>query len=349
MMSKRILIITDQNPKPIKMFLDQMPKLAKGFIRLGHDVRIFNHLQSLRALSPFKSRSLSSRFYKKKVDAQLAKLAKNYQPDIVYLSFAKFVDFQTINTVRQACPDATFIGGDGDPWPSLKNGRIETAKALDIVLATNNGSFLQDYRDAGIENCFFMPNMCDPDIDHPYQVDKKWESDIIWTGTTSHHAGNNDHSREMIIKAIEKLENVKIYGCLGHPQIAGRDYLNAISGAKLGIHVNAVNDVNMYHSDRLTHYLACGTCVLSKRVPDSQLLFKDKHHLVYFDTVEELLDLIKYYLGHEDERQKIATQGTNWVHQEYNSTKIAKYILDIIEKGSYDANWTKYRKELELK
>ena len=338
--SKRILIIADQSLKPIKFYIDQMPKLAKGLTRLGHDARIINYSQLLRAISPFKSRSFSAYLYKKKVDLQIAKLASHYQPDIVYISFAKFIDADTIECIRGACPpQAVFIGGDGDPWPLLKKGRIETAKAMDFLIATNNGVFLEDYRTAGVKNCFFMPNMCDPDIDFRYSVGSEWKSDILWTGTTSHSAGNNDCSREDIIKAIEPLSNVRIYGCLGYPQIAGKDYLKAISGARLGVHVNAVNDVSMYHSDRLTHYLACGTCVLSKRVPDSEKLFRDKEHLAYFDTVDELKELIDYYLAHENETQKLASRGIAWVHQEYNSLKIAQYILDLIENGRYFAPW----------
>ncbi len=336
---KKILIFADQSLKPIKFFIDQMPKLAKGLTRLGHDARIINYSQLLRAMSSFKSRSFSAYLYKKKVDLQIAKLASHYQPDVVYISFAKFVDARTVEAIRKVCPQTVFIGGDGDPWPSLKQGRIETAKSLDFLIATNNGRFLEEYRAAGVKNCFFMPNMCDPDMDHPYQVGDEWKSDILWTGTTSHSAGNNDCSREDIIKAIEPLPNVRIYGCLGRPQIGGKDYLKAISGARLGVHVNAVNDVSMYHSDRVTHYLACGTCVLSKRVPDSEKLFKDKEHLAYFDTVDELKGLIDYYLAHDDERQKLASRGMGWVHQEYNSLKTAQYILDLIENGRYFAPW----------
>jgi hypothetical protein len=31
----------------------------------------------------------------------------------------------------------------------------------------------------------------------------------------------------------------------------------------------------------------------------------------------------------------------NWVHEQFNGVKIAGYILDVIEKGTYNAPWTK--------
>ena len=337
--SKRILILADQSLKPIKFFIDQMPKLAKGLIRLGRDARIVNYSQLLRAMSSFKSRRISAYLYKKKVDQEIARLAMHYQPDIVYISFAKFLDAETIETVRKACPQAVFIGGDGDPWPSLQGGRIEMAKSLDFLIATNDGAFLEEYKSAGIKKCCFMPNMCDPDIDHRYEVDSKWKTDILWTGAARHSANKDEVFRGKLVRGIAERENTSIYGCLERPQIGGRDYLYAISGARIGVNVNAYDSVKFCHSDRLTQYLACGTLVLAKRFEGCDQLYKDRLHLRYFDTIEEFFELADYYLSHEEERKKIADQGMAWVHQEYNSRKIAQYILDLIEKGSYLAPW----------
>ena len=79
---------------------------------------------------------------------------------------------------------------------------------------------------------------------------------------------------------------------------------------------------------------------LAKRVPDSDLLFKDKLHLRYFETAEEFFELADWYLKHEDERKKIADAGMKWTHEQFNCVKIAGYILDLIEKGAYKAPWT---------
>jgi glycosyltransferase involved in cell wall biosynthesis len=270
---------------------------------------------------------------------QHAFAAKNYNPDIVYISFARVLNADTIEIMRQAAPDAVFIGGDGDPWPKLKGDRIETAKKIAILTATNDGQFLQDYRDAGVPLCVFMPNMCDPDIDHRYNVGPEWKTDILWTGKAKHHADTSETLREEIVNKLIKNRNSILYGCCGQPKISGINYLYAISGAKIGVNVNAVNSVRLYHSDRLTHYLACGTFILAKRVPDTNLLFKDGVHLKYFDTVEEFFNLAQWYLNHEEERKKIADAGMERVHTEFNSTKIAGYILDLVENGEYTAPW----------
>lgn len=338
--AKRIFIVADISHKPIKMFLNQMPKLAKGFMRLGHDTRIFSYCSMLSQLSSFKNKKIKKLFYKKHVDALLAKQIKNYKPDIIYVSFARVLNAETITTMRSAAPKAVFIGGDGDPWPKLKKDRVETAKKLDILTATNDGQFLQDYRDAGVPLCIFMPNMCDPDIDHRYQVSPEWWTDILWTGSAKHHADTSEDFREKLVTELAKRNNCTLYGCFGRPKIGGIDYLHAISGAKIGVNVNAYGPVKFCHSDRLTQYLACGTFVMEKRFDGCNLLYKDNTHLRYFDTIEEFFDLADWYLSHEQEREKIADAGMQHVHTEFNSTKIAGYILGLIEKGNYRSPWT---------
>lgn len=335
----RIFIITDLSSKPVKMFLNQMPKLAKGLIRLGHDVRIFNYCNTLEQVCPFKNRTIKKMFYKKAVDKLLSGQIKCYQPDIVYVSFARVLDAESIEIARQAAPNAVFIGGDGDPWPKLQENRIDIAKKLDILTATNDGEFLADYKKAGVKKAVFMPNMCDPDIDTRYEVGAQWQKNILWTGQAKHSAFSGERLREDIIAKLLIRQDTSIYGCCSKPSIGGIDYLYAISGAKLGISVNAINSIRLYHSDRITHYQASGTMVLAKHVPDSDLLFKNGVHLRYFDTADELFELVDFYLEHEDERKKIADAGMKHAHQTFNSYNIAGYHLDLIEKGEYSAPW----------
>jgi spore maturation protein CgeB len=91
----------------------------------------------------------------------------------------------------------------------------------------------------------------------------------------------------------------------------------------------------------LINSLSCGTFVLAKRVPDADLLFEDGVHLKYFDTAEEFFDLAKWYLHHEAEREKIAKAGMERAHSEFNCLKMARHVLGLIEKGSYNAPWAK--------
>jgi len=337
--SKRVFIVTDLGSNPIKMFLHHARKLAKGFIRLGHDVNTFNCRSALLQLSPLKSISFAARFFKSKVNELLANEIRNYSPDIIHVSFAKFLDVKTIALMRQAAPNAFLIGIDVDLWPELHKNRLRVAAELDVVLTTYGDNGQQALRQDGVR-CVFMPNMCDPDVEHRYEVSDRWKSDILFTGKIKHKHYATEDIRSELVGRLVTMKNCAVYGCCGRPSIGGIQYLYAISRAKIGLSVNAVNDIRLYHSDRPTQYMACGTFVLAKRVPDTDLLFRDGVHLKYFDTAEEFFDLAKWYLAHEDERIKIANAGMEHAHTEFNCVKIAKYTMDIIETGSYKAPWT---------
>jgi len=336
---KRIFIVEDTKQFTDKFLFNGIRKLVKGFIRLGHDVHRFDYGGAFWNVAPVKSKLLSRKWVKYLVDELMVKQLKYYKPDIVYISFANFIDVETISAIRQAVPDAFLYGSDGDPWPEYQKNRVEIGSKLDLMLATNNGKWLDIYREAGVDS-LFMPNPCDPDYEYRYDVSDKWKTDILFTGRTKESRKYpTDPSRFQIIEKLAGMGNCTFYGCLDRPRIGGIDYQYAISGARISLSINAINDVSMYHSDRLTHYLASGTFVLAKRVPDSDLLFKDGVHLRYFDTEDEFFELADWYLKHEDERVKIANAGMERVHAEFSGEKIAKYTLDIIANGDYSAPW----------
>lgn len=337
--ARRIFIVEDVKGFSDKFLFNGIRKQVKGFIRLGHDVHRFDYGGAFWHAAPVMSKILSRRWCKDRVDELLVQQLKSYNPDIIQISFANFLDVKTIALIRQAAPNAFIYGFDGDPWPELKKDRVAIGSKLDLMLATNDGKWLDEYRKAGVRGAF-MPNPCDPDYEYRYEVSDKWKTDILFTGKTKEtRKYPTDPLRFQIISRLAKMENCTFYGCLGRPRIGGINYQFAISGARVALSINAVNDVRLCHSDRLTHYLACGTFVLAKRVPDSDLLFKDGVHLRYFDTAEEFLELADWYLKHEDERIKIADAGMERAHAEFNGKKIAQYTLDIIENGSYDAPW----------
>jgi spore maturation protein CgeB len=338
---KRIFVVYGMNYNPIKMFF-QTHNLAKGFFRLGHDVLTFNYDRVLQEFSIFKSKTLSERIYKSRVDRQMAEQIRAYQPDIIFVSFARALDASSIKCMREAAPNAIFIGGDEDPWPGLQRNRIETAKQLDILTATNDGKWLQEYRDAGVPLCKFLPNACDPVMDRRYDVEEKWKTDILWIGKLSHRADSRETFREDLVKQLATNANATVYGCLGRPSIGGMDVLYAASGARISVNVNAYGPIKFCHSDRLTRHLACGTFVMARKFTGADVLFKDGEHIRYFNEIGEFFELANWYLEHESERKKIADAGMERVHKEFNCQKIAQYVLDLVETGTYNAPWTEF-------
>ena len=207
----RILIVLDTSYDPAKMFLSQVNRIAKGVIILGHDVRTFSYCGALRACSPFRSRRFSSFFYKSKVDELLATEIANYQPHLVLVFFPRDLDHNTIARMRKAPPNTVFAGCDGDPWPRLqRDNRIQTARSMDILMATNGGEFLADYKRGGVPLCAFMPNLCDPSIDRRYSAGLECRTDILWTGRASNSANSSEMRRAEIVHKFAEQKKGKL-------------------------------------------------------------------------------------------------------------------------------------------
>lgn len=337
--SKRIFVIADfKDEKPWSIFLEER-RLVKALIRLGHDVQRFSYRNIMMQCSPFPSKRIARRLAKKKTNELLVKQISKYYPDIVLFLSMKYLDVEIAIAVRNVAPNAIFVGRDGDPYPETKPERIVVGKQMDIVIMPSAGEFLRTYKDAGVPCCAFMPFTCDPDIQYQYDVEEKWETDIVFLGAAEHSKLPRDDDRYNLAKRLSEMPNAKVYACFGRPKTEGIECFYAISGAKIGLSINIVNDVRLYHSDRLINIPACGTFTLAKRAPGYKLLFEDGVHLKYFDTPEEFFELAEWYLKHEQERERIAMAGMEKTHSEFNCEKIAQYMLDLIETGTYDAPW----------
>jgi len=337
--AKRIFAIADFKDEVPRSIHIQPRMWVKGLLRLGHDVQRFSYRNVMMQCSPFPSKRIARHFAKKRTDALLVEQIKRYHPDIVFILGMKYLDAKTVIAIRDAAPDAVFIGREEDPFPDKNPARLAIARQTDIVITTSAGRFLKTYKDAGVKCCAFIPNMCDPDIQHRYDVEEKWKTDIIFTGKAEHTRLERNNERYNMVHKLSKMQNAWLYGCFGTPRVEGMDYFHAICGAKIALSINIANDVRLYYSDRLFNYISCGTFVLATRVPDSNLLFEDGVHLRYFDTPEEFFELAEWYLKHDKQREKIAKTGMERAHSEFNCEKIAQYMLDLVETGTYKAPW----------
>lgn len=83
---------------------------------------------------------------------------------------------------------------------------------------------------------------------------------------------------------------------------------------------------------RSTEIALCGGFVLSEYAPGIEEVFDVDNEIKIFYSKEELIEKIKYYLEHEDEREAIATAGYERALKDYEiSTAIPRLINQIEE------------------
>jgi len=335
----RVLLIADFRTEFPRFILNNSRIFSKGFVRNGHDVLEFSYRSMLLQLSPVKSKKWALRLAKKKTDQLLLKLVRNHQPELVFISAFKLLDEKTLQQLREELPRAVFMCWYGDPPRGIDTKVDAMARKCDWLLATSGGELLRKYKQMGVKNCAFMPNPADRDFEYPRQVSEKWRSELLFAGKLSHHQEGGDPIREDLIRYLIEKKGMTVWGCLGQPRVEGYDYLNAVCGTKMALSINVNNDVRFYHSDRLTHLLGCGAFVLSRYVPDSDLLFEDKKHLCYFHSIEECSDLVDQFRQDQTLRKKIAEQGYKRAHEGFNCEKLAGYVVDLAQGREFQEPW----------
>lgn len=81
---------------------------------------------------------------------------------------------------------------------------------------------------------------------------------------------------------------------------------------------------------RIFDILSCGGFCLTNYQPEIAEYFEDGVDLVMYTGMEDLLEKVKYYLGHEEERQQIAENGYRKVMENF---EIRDRVKEMMERG----------------
>jgi len=149
-------------------------------------------------------------------------------------------------------------------------------------------------REHGIERCEWLPLGCDPEIHRRLEVEKV--HDVAFVGHVF------PGLRQQLLEQVRQRFPNCFIGQTPHTQMA-----EVYSRARIVINCCLNNDLNM----RVFEALSCGALLVTNHLHDNgqEELFQDRVHLVEYQTAEEALDLIDYYLRHPQEREDIAEAG----------------------------------------
>lgn len=142
--------------------------------------------------------------------------------------------------------------------------------------------------------------------------------DVLFTG--SWVPWESGQERVRYLKAIDERFSLQInsvtpdqWKAEGFKNVQGpvmdRSLPDLIARAKVNFSMDHVH-VPGYWSDRNAQIMACGGLVLFKYVPFSEQTFKN--NISYFNTLEQCLDGIEYFLECEEDRETLAEEGYHY-------------------------------------
>ncbi len=250
----------------------------------------------------------------------LLESARSFRPDVVFVVKGACVSRNTLRTIKLQTSATLINYATDDPFNRASNSRglVESIPGYDIYTCTKT-AVMEDVRKKGCKRVAFVPFGYKPSAHFPEQPSSQDEK--VRFGSDVVFIGGCDADRVPYFEAlVQRMPDLRLHlygGYWGrhhklrpyHRGFAmGRDYRLALGGAR--IVVNLVRRANRDgHVMRSFEVPACGAFMLAERTKEHLDLFKEAVEAAYFNSAEELVEKVRYYLSHETERQRIAEAG----------------------------------------
>lgn len=319
-------------------YYDVGRKLNNGFVRNGHNVYFISDRDVARSSNILGIR----KFGKSTANKYFLDVCNNFQPDLIVFGHADIISPDSLRRAREYLPQSKFIQYNVDPIFRPHNIAMINSKSpfLDATFCTTAGQGLQKFAlNGGVVS--FMPNPVDESIENiRCHENSQQDHDVFW----AMRGLKGSHPEDMRVELPLLLErsgiNIDYYGFNRKPELFGANYFKAIANCKMGLNISVKytfspeeqidkNDLYLYSSDRISHYMGCGLLVFTTRDNCLEELFIEDKELVFFSTSQELLDKVRYYSKNDKERKKIAKAGWEKYHNSFNEKTVAKYIEEV--------------------
>ncbi len=329
---------------------------VREFRKLGHDVRVDlrsslvlpQHLR--RHLPDAISSLLRGGLWVSKVDPWL--LQKNiinrieqFEPDVVFVPLGSAIWEFTLQTLKAR--GFKLVQWCGLPAETMLERDRINLKYFDLIFTPAN--LHAGLREAGaIGRIEYVPIGIDPDVHHPVQLSDadsaKYSSEACFIGGLSSRF--HQSRREMVEYAIEHGVRMKVWGgyrehFIGSPilncwqgQIWGDEQVKALCASQIGLNFHVdhkAGELDRGLNVRAFELAACGVFQLLQRVPSVHEFFEEEREIVCFDTKEEMLAKIKYFLSHEDERTHIAAAARARVLRDHTWDRRVAHMAQLLQ------------------
>lgn len=304
----RILMSYTSNPQTTAAYIEKA-------LRKSHDVITYGPTISDEVLKAWNLMAVKDRvkdhdipYFTPDIEKVLLALPAGWMPDI-FLWIETGVWYPLDGLKSFNCVKACYLI---DTHLNFEK-HVKIAKDFDGVFIAQK-AYVEEFKDRGIENVFWLPLACDPEI-HGKKTDKKLY-DIGFVGSL-----NNPRRVELLNKLKERF-NVYYERCFLERMA------EVFSQSKIIFNNSINNDLNM----RVFEALCSGSMLLTDEAAGSGLteMFQDKRHLVIYRNEDELLELAGYYLKYDDERERIAEKGMKEVLSKHTYDHRAKEMVEIL-------------------
>ena len=308
-------------------------RLNNGFIRLGHNVltisdRDITHANK-RITDPKGSKFLQN---------YIIRAYENFKPNIIVLGHADNVKAETLQFLKSKDKSLKIaqwfldpLGKKGPDYTKNKNRILDRGEIIDKSFLTSDPNSLN----FKIENSYFIPNPCDESFESIKSYNNDTDNDVFFAMSHGVHRGDlkkgkKDNREIFINKLIKKNKNLNfdIYGMNNIQPIWGDDFIQKISNSSMGLNLSRGKPTKYYSSDRMAQLVGNGLLTFIHKDTHYSNFFSD-NQLIFYKNIEDLSYKLNKYKKDTKDRKRIAKNGRDFYFKYFNSTIVARYILEI--------------------
>lgn len=246
---------------------------------------------------------------------QLLSTLKEHKPEWVFCQYQynPIIPPEFFQEIKNANPGTRLSLMSVDMRNDLDKSTIAAGKFADICFQKGR---VEPYRKMGL-NCAVLQEGYSDLLFHKKDCEKKY--DVIFAGgfyPNSKFPGTGE--RVSTISYLSRIVDLKVIGSGWDRVLPGHCLLgyvdlskinNYYNMSKIVLNINHYNDIEHYWSIRMIEGLASGSLMVTKYVPGLENYFENHHDIVWFYSLADCIEIIKHYLNHAGDRERVISNG----------------------------------------
>ena len=149
--------------------------------------------------------------------------------------------------------------------------------------------------------------------------------------------GTEDDRILFLNKLVKKIPDIRydFYGFANKQPIWGNNFFRTLINSKMALNLSRGKPTKYYSSNRIASIMGNGLLTFIDNKVKMSHFFSNKE-IIFYNSINDLSDKIKFYAKNDKLRIEIAKNGKNKYFKLFNEKRIAKYIVDISLGRKYD-------------
>ncbi len=315
-----------------------------AFTEIGHDADLFTYNdERISSRLPF-----LRKIERAIIGKALIKKISDFKPQFILVIKGDRIPLEIIREIKEKfkLPVANYWIDDPD---SIDVSR-KISPNYDYFF-TNDPDAVQVHKESGCSHVKFLSFGFLPDLHKKIQLSeeehKEYESEICFAGSVS----------EGRIKVLEELSNFNLkiwspryvysfkkeyqieknklpsssplYSKFTDRAVWNEELVKVYNASKIVLNIHSPQTVPIMRDFEVT---GCGAFLMTDDARSLKTMFNPGEEIIFYKNIEELKDLVKFYLSHSREREEIARKGNLRAHRDHTYARRMEELISFTGK-----------------